>query len=340
LVRTSCNIAVIGIGYWGPNLARNVSQLNDVNLHTICDLDEKRLQYAAREFKPSHITTSMNDVFQNSEIDAVVVATPAHTHASITQKVLEAGKHVLVEKPLALSSEDCRYLIDLAKTHNRILMVGHVFEYNPAVTKLKQIIEAGELGTIYYVYSTRVNLGQIRGDLNAFWNLAPHDVSIVNLLFGSSPVRVSGRGFSYLRPGDKLEDVVFAVLEYPSGVVAHIHTSWLDPNKVRRMTIVGEKKMAVYDDISDNRLTVFEKGAQWIEDSSNYGVHRLMTYTGDIHIPKLSAAEPLRLEVEHFVDCIREGKQPLSDGEDGLNVVRVLEGVSESIMNGGITVNL
>jgi predicted dehydrogenase len=334
------NIAVIGSGYWGPNLIRNVAQLPGANLHTVCDLDEKRLQHAAREFKPQHTTRQVAEVLDNREVDGVIVATPADTHAAIVQQVLDAGKHVMVEKPLALSSIDCQDLIDLAARQDRILMVGHVFEYNPAVTRLKQIVDSGDLGRIFYIYSTRVNLGQIRGDLNAFWNLAPHDISIVNMLMGQAPYQVSGRGFSYLRPGDNLEDVVFAVLEYPSGVTAHIHTSWLDPNKVRRMTIVGEKKMVVYDDISDNRLTIYDKGAYWIDDSSNYGVHRLMTFTGDIHIPKLSVAEPLRLEIEHFLACICTGKRPLSDGVDGLNVVRVLEGVSTSIKNGGTPVRL
>lgn len=334
------NIAVIGAGYWGPNIIRNVAQLPSAKLHTICDLDSKRLQQIALETHPLHTTTDIEEVLGNPDIDGIIIATPANTHTDITRRSLSANKHVLVEKPLALNSKDCRDLIGLAEQQNCILMVGHVFEYNPAVLKLKELIDREELGQIYYIYSTRVNLGQLRGDLNAFWNLAPHDISIINMLVGQMPIRVTGKGFSYLRPTVNLEDVVFAILEYPNGVAAHIHTSWLDPNKVRRMTVVGEKRMVVYDDISDNRLMVYDKGAAWVEDSGSYGTHRLQTFTGDISIPKLPATEPLRAEIQHFVDCINNKTTPRSSGTDGLNVVRILEGVSTSMQNGGTPIDL
>lgn len=332
-------LAVVGVGYWGPNLARNVARQPGAVLHTLCDLDEKRLQNAARDFRPLCTTTRLDEVLENPDIAGVVLATPAHTHIALARQVLQAGKHLLVEKPLALNSADCRELIALAQQRQRILMVGHVFLYNPAVRRLKELLDEGTAGKVYYIYSTRVNLGQIREDLNAFWNLAPHDISIINYLLGAAPERVSARGFNYLQPGRELEDVVFAVLEYPGGIAAHIHTGWLDPNKTRRMTVVGEKKMMVYDDISDNRITIYDKGAYW-QATPDYGTHRLMTYTGDIAIPRIAVTEPLQLEIQHFVECIQQGKTPLSDGVEGLNVVRVLEAASESLRRDGAAVEL
>lgn len=334
------NIAVIGAGYWGPNLIRNIAQLPSARLHTLCDKDPKRLEHIAQQYAPLYQATDPAQVFENPEIEGVVIATPAQTHFELTKHALEAGKHVLVEKPLALASSEARQLVALADKNQCILMVGHVFEYNPAVRKLRDLVMSGDLGQVYYIYSTRVNLGQIRDDLNAFWNLAPHDISIINMLLNDAPKRVAAQGFSYLQPGQSLEDVVFAVLEYGSGVAAHVHTSWLDPNKIRRMTVVGEKKMVVYDDVSDNRITVYDKGAAWVEDASSYGVHRLQTFTGDIYIPRLPSVEPLRAEIEHFITCIQTGQKPLSDGVDGLRVVQVLEAVSESLRQGGKPVDL
>jgi predicted dehydrogenase len=334
------NIAVLGAGYWGPNLIRNVAQSASARLHTLCDINEKRLNAIAQLYAPQHQTTDFESVFANPEIDGIIIATPAHTHYELAKKALQADKHIMVEKPLALHAEEAEELIALAKQRGRILMVGHVFLYNAAVQKLHDLISSGELGKLYYIYSIRVNLGQIRDDLNAFWNLAPHDVSIINKLLGDVPQRVTAHGFSYLQSDSGLEDVTFAILEYGSGVAAHIHVSWLDPNKVRRMTVVGERKMVVYDDISENRITVYDKGAAWVEDAGSYGVHRLQTFTGDIHIPKIKAVEPLSAEVEHFLECIRTGATPISDGEEGLGVIRVLEGVSESLRRGGQPVDL
>ena len=331
------NIAVLGAGYWGPNLIRNVAENASARLHTICDIDEIRLNAIAQQYAPLRHTTDFAAVFSDEGIDGIIIATPAHTHFDLAKQALLADKHVMVEKPLALRAEDAQELIDLAKQRERILMVGHVFLYNTAVQKLHDLILNNELGKIYYIYSIRVNLGQIRDDHNAFWNLAPHDISIINKLLGDVPQRVTAHGFSYLQ---SLEDVTFAILEYANGVAAHVHVSWLDPNKIRRMTVVGEKKMVVYDDVSENRITVFDKGAAWVEDSDSYGVHRLQTFTGDIHIPKIKAVEPLRAEVDHFLDCIRTGQKPISDGEEGLGVIRVLEAVSESLRRGGQSVDL
>jgi len=334
------NIGVVGAGYWGPNLIRNVSQSPNAVLHTVCDMDEHRLQKIKLDLKPLHITTDLNELLNNPEIDGVIVATPAETHHDIGMKVLAAGKHALIEKPLALSSQESHDLIAAAQDKNLILMVGHVFQYNASVLKLKEIIDSGEIGKVLYIYSTRVNLGKIRTDLNAFWNLAPHDISIINYLLDETPDRASGRGFNFLQPEQGVEDVVFAVLEYPNNTIAHIHTSWLDPNKIRRTTVVGEKKMVVYDDIGDNRITIYDKGAAWVEDTGNYGLHRLMTYTGDIHIPKIPAKEPLRSEIEHFFECITTGQTPVSDGHSGLGVVQVLEAVSKSIQQDGVSIEI
>ena len=334
------NIAVLGAGYWGPNLIRNVAQTASARLHTLCDIDEKRLNAISQQYAPLHQTTDYEAVFTNDDIDGIIIATPANTHYDLAKQALLADKHIWVEKPLALHAAEAEELIDLAKQRGRILMVGHVFLYNTAVQKLHDLIQSDELGKLYYIYSIRVNLGRIRDDLNAFWNLAPHDISIINKLLTDVPQRVTAHGYSYLQSDSGLEDVAFAILEYANGVAAHVHTSWLDPNKVRRMTVVGEKKMVVYDDISENRITIYDKGAAWVEDQGSYGVHRLQTFTGDIHIPKIKPVEPLRAEVDHFLDCIRSGGQPISDGEEGLGVIRVLEGVSESLRRGGQPVDL
>jgi len=334
------NIAVLGTGYWGPNLIRNVSQSPNAVLHTVCDVDETRLNAIAEQYAPLHQTTNMKTILTDPHIHGVIIATPANTHAEIAEQVLNSGKHALVEKPLALSSTDAQRLTTKAKQSGLVLMVGHVFLYNSAVLMLKQLIDSGEIGEVFYIYSTRVNLGRIRQDLNAFWNLAPHDISITNYLLGQMPKTVSARGFSFLQMEHNLHDVVFAVLEYPGNVAAHIHTSWLDPNKIRRMTVVGSKKMVVYDDVGEHAISIYDKGAAWTGSEANYGSHRLMTYTGDIHIPKINKAEPLREEVENFFACIQHNQIARSDGDSGLDVVRVLEAVDESLANHGQVIML
>lgn len=332
-------IAVIGSGYWGPNLVRNIANLAEAALHTICDINPKVLEQNARRYPGVKLTADYTDVLRDPEVAGVVLATPAHLHYAMAREALAAGKHIMVEKPLSLRSEEALELIELAQQNDVRLMVGHVFEYNPAVQALRDLVQDGELGRVLYAYSTRVNLGIVRDDLNAMWNLAPHDFSILNYVLKSAPVSISARGFRLL--GRKLEDLVFVVMQYPDGSAAHVHVSWLDPNKTRRMTVVGEKKMVVYDDVSsDERIRIYDKGV--VRDSlpDAYGEFRLLTRSGDVHIPSLPTTEPLRAECAHFVECIRSGQSPMTDGVDGYRVVRMLEAAQESMERDGLPVAL
>jgi predicted dehydrogenase len=332
-------LALVGLGYWGPNLARNLAILDNAELVALCDANEERLRRIGRQYPSARLVPSFADVLADDAIDAVVVATPVDTHFDLCRAALAAGKHVMVEKPLATSSAECETLIELAAAQGRTLMVGHVFVYNAAVNKVKEYIDAGEIGDVYYVYSQRLNLGQVRHDVNAMWNFAPHDLSIMCHWFGTEPTNLTARGHSYIQPG--IEDVVFLNMEYPEGILASVHISWLDPLKVRRMTIVGSEKMVVYDDVSaDAKVTVYDRGVtkQLIDKTEaslgsyrTYGEFQLLLRAGDVLIPKLDFVEPLKIECQHFVDCIRTGETPVSDGRQGLWVVRALEAAQRSL---------
>ncbi|MEA2269426.1 MAG: hypothetical protein QOC64_2036, partial [Solirubrobacteraceae bacterium] len=259
-------------------------------------------------------------------LDAIVVATPVPTHADLAVRVLEAGKHCLVEKPLAQSVADAERAVEAGRAAGRVLMVGHLLQYHPGVNKLKEIAASGELGDIHYIYGNRLNLGQLRADENALWSLGAHDVSVLLHLADEEPCEMHARGESYMREG--VEDVVFGFLRFPSGLAAHLHLSWLDPHKERRFTVVGSKRMAAFDDMDQERkVTVYDKGFD--EKADTYGEY--ITRSGDIWSPRVPNDEPLRLECEHFLQCIREGRTPVSDGESGLRVVRVLEGLQQSL---------
>jgi predicted dehydrogenase len=330
------NIALVGLGYWGPNLARNFVALPEATLHTLCDTQTERLERLGRQYPSAKQQTSFEAVLADPTVEAVVIATPVQTHFDLALAALQAGKHVLVEKPLAQTTRQCQTLIAAAATQKVILMAGHVFLYNAAVRKVKEYIESGELGEIYYVYSQRLNLGIIRQDVNALWNFAPHDLSIINYWLGAAPESVTARGYSYLQPG--IEDVVFITLDFPGGIGANVHISWLDPNKVRRMTVVGSHKMVVYDDVSaDAKVMVYDRGfTKKPNDSSlgryeSFGEFQLLLRAGDIIIPKIDFVEPLKLECSHFIECIKSGNNPLSDGYDGLRVVQVLEAAQQSL---------
>lgn len=328
------DVALIGYGYWGPNLARNLHQLPACRLAVCCDLDQKRLDSVRALYPGLETTTDLRAVLDDESVKAVVIATPARTHFELVRRALDAGKHVLVEKPIAMNSAETEALIELADRQERVLMVGHTFEYNPAVLKIKSLMDEGALGEVYYIYSTRVNLGRVQEDLNALWSIAPHDISIMNFLLGAMPTEVSARGASYL--SGKVEDVVFADLAYPNGVIAHIHASWLDPSKVRRMTIVGSKQMIIYDDIDpEGKVRLYDKGATRVYGNHVYGEFQYKLRSGDIFIPRIEMSEPLRNEVAHFIECIVEDKQPLTDGHSGLRVVRVLEAAERSIARHG-----
>ncbi|MBU0492228.1 MAG: Gfo/Idh/MocA family oxidoreductase, partial [Chloroflexi bacterium] len=280
------NVALVGYGYWGPNLARNLHELADTNLVVVCDQDTSRLAQAQKLYPGVRATARVTEVWDDAGIGAVVIATPAPTHYELVKAALAAGKHVLVEKPLTLCSREARELVDLAQAHGRILMVGHTFEYNPAVLKVKELLAQGQLGDVYYAYSTRVNLGRIQRDLNALWSIAPHDISILLFLFDQMPIEVSARGASYLNPD--VEDVVFIDLLFASGLIAHIHASWLDPSKVRRMTIVGSQKMIVYDDLeSEGKVKIYDKGVLKVGTGRIFGEFQYRLHSGDIAIPRI-----------------------------------------------------
>ena len=337
------NVALVGLGYWGPNLARNLAILDGARLHTMCDARPERLERLGRQYPGTRLTSDFESVLADEAIDAVVLATPVVSHFELAKRALQAGKHLMVEKPLAQTSAQCGELIDLADRAGLTLMVGHVFLYNAAVRRMKEYIDSGELGDVHYVYSQRLNLGQVRHDVNALWNFAPHDLSILMYWLGNDPERVIARGYSYVQPS--IEDVVFMTLDFPGGVGANVHISWLDPFKTRQMTVVGSKKMIVYDDVSaDARITIYDKGVARTpraRDASppgsyeTFGDFQLLLRAGDVLIPKVDFVEPLKVECQHFVDCVRSGERPMTDGVSGLRVVRVLEAAQASMVADG-----
>jgi predicted dehydrogenase len=312
-------IGVAGLGYWGPNLARNFAALPGTELSWLCDADPATLARVGAAHPAARRTHALEDLLDDPALDAVVLATPVPTHAELAERVLRAGKHCFVEKPLAQSVAAAERAVAAERETGRVLMVGHLLEYHPGVARLKEIADSGELGEIHYIYSNRLNLGKLRADENALWSLGAHDVSVVLHLAEEEPYEVEARGESYMRQG--IEDVVFCFLRFPSGLAAHLHLSWLDPHKERRFTVVGSRRMATFDDMElERKVTVYDKGFD--EDVTSYGEY--ITRSGDIWSPRVPNREPLRLECEHFVACVRDGRRPLSDGESGLRVVRVL----------------
>ncbi|MGO9820959.1 MAG: Gfo/Idh/MocA family protein [Solirubrobacteraceae bacterium] len=321
-------IGVVGLGYWGPNLARNFAAIDGCELVYCCDQSEAARQRVAQMFPSANVTADFNELLGDPALDAIALATPVPTHARLAVMVLEAGKHCFVEKPLAQSVADADAAVAASEAAGRLLMVGHLLEYHPGVAKLKQLTGSGELGEIYYIYGNRLNLGKLRADENALWSLGAHDVSVVLHLADEEPVEVSAHGEAYVREG--VEDVVFCFMRFPSGLSAHLHLSWLDPHKERRFTVVGSRRMATFDDMDlERKLTVYDKGFD--EDARGYGEY--ITRSGDIYSPRIPNAEPLRVECEHFVECIRTGARPRSDGASGLRVVRVLEALENSLQD-------
>jgi predicted dehydrogenase len=322
-------IGVVGLGYWGPNLARNFDGLAGCELAWCCDASDEARARVASALPGARVTGELNDLLSDSELDAIALATPVPTHADLAIRVLEAGKHCLVEKPLAQSVADAERALHAARDSGRVLMVGHLLEYHPGVRKLKELTESGELGDqIFYIYGNRLNLGKLRADENALWSLGAHDVSVVLHLAGEEPSEVVAHGESYVRDG--VEDVVFCYLRFPSGLAAHLHLSWLDPHKERRFTVVGSRRMATFDDMAiEGKLTVYDKGFD--EDARGYGEY--ITRSGYSYSPQIPNDEPLRVECDHFVECVRTGEQPRSDGQSGLRVVAVLERLQQSLDN-------
>jgi predicted dehydrogenase len=317
-------IGVVGLNYWGPNLVRNFDDLAE--LAWLCDLDEERLASLAARYPQARATTSVDELLADDTLDAVVVATPVPTHYELAKRVLEAGKHVFVEKPPAMRAAELAELVRLAAERDRVLMPGHLLLYHPGVQKLKELVDTGELGEVLCVYGNRQNLGIVRTNENALWSLGVHDLSVILYLLDEDPETATAQGRDFLTPG--VEDVVFCYLRFPSGKIAHMHLSWLDPHKMRKLTVVGREKMAVFDDMElERKVTVYEK-SPW-KRAETYG--EWQTRSGDIYIPKISTAEPLRLECTYFLDLV-EGKHDRGRvARDGARVVRALEMLTESL---------
>ncbi len=336
--KRTVEIAVVGVGGWGKNLARNYYQIPDANLRYVCDLDENRLGAIQAQFPAERTTQEFDDLLKDDELEAVVIATTGPTHYSLCKAVLEAGKDVYVEKPFVLEASQAQSLIELAASKDRLIMVGHLMIYHPVMRALKDLVQQKTLGDLYYLYSQRLNLGTIREDENALWNFAPHDISSMVYLVGQEPLEVSARGQSYLQKG--IEDVVFLSMSFPGDVLANVQVSWLDPHKIRKLTLVGSDQMAVFDDLEPNeKLRIYDKGATVNSDYDNFAEYIGLRF-GDIHIPHINAGEPLRVECSHFLDCVRERRQPDSNGDDGLAVVKVLEAAQKSLKQGGVPVSL
>ena len=332
------NVAVVGVGGWGKNLARNYDQIPGASLRYICDLDLRTLEAAEIQFSPERTTNRFEDLLDDDQLQAIVIATPAPSHFNLCKQALEAGKDVYVEKPFVLAAAEAKQLLALSEERKRILMVGHLLEYHPVVNRLKQLVVGGDLGEIRYIYSQRLNLGTVRMDENALWNFAPHDISVILYLLDKDPTDITARGQSYLQQG--IEDVVFLTMNFGDEAFGHVHVSWLDPHKIRRITIVGSKRMAVFDDLEPNeKLKIYDKGAEVNTDYDTFAEYVGLRF-GDITVPYIRVGEPLRIECEHFLHCVRERERPRSCGLDGLRVVQVLEAADSSLALNGSPVSL
>jgi predicted dehydrogenase len=335
------NVAVIGCGYWGPNLIRNFCEVSEAKVVACSDSRELRLNYIKQRFPFIKTYQNYIDILNDKAIDAVSIATPVSTHFKIAKEALLAGKHVLVEKPITTKSKDAEELIEIAKSKKKTLMVGHTFEYSGAIHKIKEIVDSKEIGDIYYFDSNRVNLGLFQKDINVAWDLAPHDISMMLYVMGLKPLQVRASGGAYINKG--IEDVLYIFLNFPKGIIAHIHVSWLAPVKYRRTVIAGSKKMVVYDDVENiEKVKVFDRGVVVTDAGSEKGIfdRQLFYRTGDVMSPKIDTTESLNVECNHFIDCIRNNKKPRSDGESGLWVVKILEAAEESLKNNGSPVKI
>jgi predicted dehydrogenase len=333
---TKLRVAVVGGGHWGRNHIRTVAGLAEAELAAVCDVSSRVREGAARQYPGALVTADVGEAL--AAADAVVVATPAASHAELALQAIANGLPVLVEKPFALSAADARSVVEAAETNDVPVMVGHLLVFHPAVERLKAMLEGGELGTPYYLYSQRVNLGQVRPDENALWSFGPHDISVALALLGESPVKVYAHGRSYLQPG--IEDVVFMTMEFASGIMAHVQMSWLDPRKERRLTVVGSRRMAVLDDMeAREKLRVYDKGVDRPPEYSSYG-ESLAVREGDITIPRIPNVEPLSAELRHFVQVAQRTARARVDGRHGLVVVEILEAASRSLREGGAGIEL
>jgi predicted dehydrogenase len=327
-------LAVIGCGYWGPNLVRNFVQSNKVKELICCDLDQKRLDRMKGLYPSVKVLSDYKELLEMADLDAVAIATPVKTHHPIAKDFLSHGKHVFIEKPLTHSYETALELTKLAEEKQKVLMAGHTFEYTAAVNKVKEIIASGELGKILYISCTRVNLGLFQPDINVVWDLAPHDISIILYLMGEIPVSVNSQGKAHFN--HEIEDVATTTLNFKNGLIAFIHNSWLDPNKIRRTTIVGSRKMLVYDDIEpQEKIKIYDKGVEVPPYYDTFADFQYSYRYGDIHSPRIDDYEPLKKVCDHFIECINKGRAPQSDGYSGLRVVSILEAANKSLKLNG-----
>ena len=328
------NIAAVGCGYWGPNLIRNFSSLSGCKIKMVCDVDENRLAHIKVLYPEVETTFRFEDIVNNADIDAIAIATPVRFHYGMAKRSLLSGKHTFIEKPMASSLSECEELIELAGNQNLTLMVGHTFVYSQPVRKIKQIVNSGELGEIQYISSRRLNLGLFQKDINVAWDLAPHDISIILYIMNEEPVSVNCQGKAHIAPD--IEDVTNMTLSFPNGGFATIHSSWLDPNKVREMTFVGTKKMLVYDDVEPmEKIKIYDKGVKTPPHYNTFAEFHYSYHYGDIYSPYLKQLEPLQVECQHFLDCISSGSKPDSSGIEGMKVVQILEAATVSLKNGG-----
>jgi predicted dehydrogenase len=326
-------VGVIGAGYWGPNLIRNFYEIPEADLKIVCDLRQERLDHIQSRYPGIHTSRDYREIL-NSDIEAVVISTPVSTHSRLAIECLRAGKHVLVEKPLANNSVEALEMIATARELNKVLMTGHTFVYNPAVVALKDIIASGEIGRVYYINGTRVNLGLYQPDVNVVWDLAPHDISILLYILGVKPIAASARGGMYVKPG--VYDVAYLTLHFPNEVMADLRVSWLDPCKIRQITIVGSKKMIVYDDIEPvEKVKIYDKGVDVLPYTDTYEEFHLAYRYGEAVPYPLNWQEPLKAECSHFLECIQRGTPSRSNGLEGLKVIQIIEAAQKSLLNGG-----
>ena len=332
-------VGAIGCGYWGPNLIRNFVEIPDAELVAIADLDQGQIDRIMGRFPQIQKSTKNYRDFFEMDLDAVVIATPPQTHFVIAKECIENGLSVLVEKPITLDSREARELMEFAKEKGKVLMVGHTFEYNTAVRALKEMIDSGDLGEIYYIDGVRASLGLFQTKANVLWDLAPHDISILRYLIGGDPLSVSAKGMSCLDNG--IEDIAYATFTFPNRILAHLRCSWLDPSKTRRITVVGSKKMVVYDDVEPlEKIKIYDKGVKAIRRTETYGDFQFAYHYGDVVAPYYRFEEPLRVQCNHFLDCIRTGNTPISDGVNGMRVVQILEAADYSMKHSGISVQV
>ena len=335
---TMVNLGFIGYGYWGPNLVRNFYATKDAKVVKVCDLRKERLNLVEPSYPSVKTTTDYKDLIRDPQIDAIVISTPVSTHFPLAKEAFENDKHVMLEKPMTATVEESEKLIELAEKKKKILMVDHTFLYTGAVRKMKQLVESGELGDLYYFDSVRVNLGLFQHDVNVIWDLAPHDFSIMDYLLQKEPQMVSATGVSHF--GD-LENIAYVTVQYPNNLIAHIHVNWLAPVKLRTTLIGGSKKMIVYDDNEPSeKIKIYDRGVSYVEKAEDVYQILVQYRTGDMLAPKLDSSEALKLVSKEFVDSITQNRKPLTDGEKGLRVVRLLESANQSLKQKGKVINL